>query len=140
MGCTMKGLGRTLPNGRGPSAAIPNSVLLDFRVEKVLQLVNSNPLQSLAELAQVTNLSPSRLRHLFRENTGSSLSSYLTNRRLNAAAELLLTRNVSVKEVTYAVGYCHEPSFIRAFTKQFGCSPSDYRRPQPLWLPNSRVS
>ena len=119
---------------------MPKTTPLDPRVETVLQTVYSNPFTTIAALALRANLSTSRLSHLFRQHTGARLSGFLSERRLDAAAELLRTGNLRVKEITYATGYRHEPSFVRAFTKRFGCSPNNYRRQQPLSLRNSRAS
>jgi AraC family transcriptional regulator, arabinose operon regulatory protein len=119
---------------------MPNGPLLDFRIEKTLQIIAANPAKTVPELARLMNLSTSRLRHLFRQHTGSSLSSFLLNRRLEQAAELLLNQNLLIKEITSTVGYGHEPSFVRAFSRRYGCSPTSYRRQQQARLLNSRVS
>lgn len=110
---------------------------LDHRVLKVLQAIQENPNQSIEELAQLACLSSSRLSHLFKAATGSSLKRFLSDRQLEAAADLLQSTNLRVKEVSFYIGFSHEPSFVRAFRNKFGESPSSYRNQQRIGLRNS---
>ena len=112
----------------------------DFRIQKVLQTIESNPTESVQDLAQRVNLSSSRLSHLFKAYMGLSLTIFLADRRMEKAAHLLRSTEMRVKEITYVVGYQQEPSFVRAFRKRFECTPTDYRHRQRLQLRNSRAS
>jgi AraC family transcriptional regulator, arabinose operon regulatory protein len=115
-----------------------NHMIVDSRISKIVKIVESDPSQSVPALARGANLSSSRLSHLFKAQTGKSLKSFLSDQRLEKAATLLLTTEMRIKEISYAVGYCQEPSFVRAFRKKFDHSPSSYRREQQLLLTNSR--
>jgi AraC-like DNA-binding protein len=53
---------------------------------------------------------------------------YLTNIRMKRAADLLRVGNLSVKEVSYRVGYESEIAFGRLFKKHFGVTPSEFKR------------
>src|SRR5437016_1131566 len=103
---------------------------VDFRIVKVLERIESNPSETLPSLARFVNLSNSRLSHLFKSETGISLTGFLERQRMERAAELLRSTEMRVKEITYSIGYQHEPSFNRAFQKKFRCTPTDYRRQQ----------
>ena len=81
----------------------------------------------LEELAQAVNLSPSRLRHLFKESTGFSPTQYLKVHRMQKAQELLESTFLSVKEVMLRVGLKDKSHFTRAFKKLYGLSPVKYR-------------
>ena len=100
----------------------------DYRIRKVLESVKRDPSRSVLELAKLIRLSSSRLGHLFRLQTGTSLDHFLRNARLDRAADLLLSTDFSIKEITALVGYHHASSFDRGFRKKFGVSPVDYRR------------
>ena len=63
---------------------------------------------------------------------------FLANERLDKAADLLRYTQMRVKEITYSVGYCQEPSFNRAFRKRFDCSPVSFRKEQHLFLKGNR--
>ena len=93
---------------------------------KILEIVNTGSVYSINSLAMELNLSPSHLQHLFKAETGSRLGHWLVEQRLHRAALLLLQSDMSVKEVAYAVGYKHTPSFVRAL------SASSSRRPDAI--------
>jgi transcriptional regulator GlxA family with amidase domain len=105
----------------------------DFRIRQVLQAIQSDPSASISDLADQVNLSNSRLGHLFKAQTGLSLNVFLANERLEKAADLLRCTEMRVKEITYNVGYCQEPSFTRAFKKRFDTSPATYRKQQRVF-------
>jgi len=106
----------------------------DFRIQKVLHTIQCDPSRSIQDLAQAVNLSSSRLGHLFKAQTGFSLTIFLTNRRMEKAADLLRSTDMRVKEITYCVGYQQGPSFVRAFRRKFECSPTRYRYQQRVRL------
>jgi transcriptional regulator GlxA family with amidase domain len=100
----------------------------DYRIRQVLQWVERDPSKSVLELARLLNLSGSRLGHLFRNQVGVDLESYLRNARLQKAADLLRHTELSIKAIAALVGYRHASSFDRGFKKRFELEPADYRR------------
>jgi AraC family transcriptional regulator of arabinose operon len=102
-----------------------------------LDAIEFNPSQSIEDLARLTGLSNSRLSHLFKELTGCSLKRYLSDRQLSEAAKLLSSTQLQIKQVSFQIGFSHEPSFVRAFRNKFGSSPSEYRNRQRLTLIDS---
>ena len=82
---------------------------------------------SLNALSDQFNMTPNYLSRLFRENTGCKLHDYIAELRLGTAARLLRTSNLYVNEIASAVGYNSVHTFIRAFRRQFGDTPIDYR-------------
>jgi AraC family transcriptional regulator of arabinose operon len=110
----------------------------DCRIRQVLQAIQSDPSARISDLAGRVNLSNSRLSHLFKAQTGLRLNVFLANERLERAADLLRGTEMRVKEITYSVGYCQEPSFTRAFKRRFDASPAIYRRQHRLFSKVSR--
>lgn len=108
----------------------------DPRIAMVLRAVEHNPLITIRDLSRLANLSRSRLSHLFKAEAGQSLNTFLANRRVEQAAWLLRSTEMRIKEITYGAGYKQAPSFVRAFQRRFGASPSEYR--QRFQLTNSR--
>ena len=102
---------------------------MDSRIQKIQQIMreNLNRELSLAELAQSVNLSPWRLCHIFRADTGMPPIKYLRLLRLEAAKELLETSFLSIKEISYKVGLNDESHFVRDFKKVYGMAPGVYR-------------
>jgi AraC-like DNA-binding protein len=78
------------------------------------------------ELASHVNLSVSRLRSLFRHETGASIFQYRTKLRVEFAAELLAEFG-QVKQVQTRVRYKDKGRFIRDFKRMYGITPSAYK-------------
>lgn len=100
----------------------------DYRIRKILESLEEDPAKSFRELANLVNLSCSRLGHLFKLQMGVDLNHFLTNERLEKAAELLRQTELSIKEIAVRVGYHHASSFDRGFQQKFGVPPVDFRR------------
>lgn len=82
---------------------------------------------TLEEVAENVQLSPQYFSKIFKERCGSSFIDYLTEVRVEKAKELIRTKERSVKEVCYEVGYKDPNYFSRVFKKYTGVSPSDYQ-------------
>ena len=83
---------------------------------------------SVEELAEGVNLSPNYLRKKFKEAAGQTILEYLTQVRLNKAAQLLRTSELKVKEVSVRVGYDNISYFTQLFSKRFGVTPNEYKK------------
>ena len=115
-----------------PDCNVLNKIPDDYRIRQVLQWVERDPSKSVLELAQLLNLSSSRLGHLFRLQVGVDLESFLRNARLQKAADLLRHTELSIKAIAAVVGYHHASSFDRGFKKKFEVEPADFRRKHRL--------
>jgi transcriptional regulator GlxA family with amidase domain len=102
---------------------------MDARVKVAIDIVERSMAKKLSirALCRSVNLSPARLRQLFRLETGLSPMQYVKRVRLERAANLLRTTFLSVKEVTYQSGATDIRDFIRDFKKKYGLTPSEYR-------------
>lgn len=80
-----------------------------------------------AVLANLVHLSESRLAHLFKQNTGSSIMGYIKEQRLRRAADLLLKTDFCIKQIVSEVGLSDVSHFIRDFSRQFGATPKRFR-------------
>jgi AraC family transcriptional regulator of arabinose operon len=102
---------------------------MDSRVRKILELTQSNLHRriTIEEMALSVHLSPSRLRNIFKTETGVSLARHLRMQRLQEAKVLLETTFLTVKEIMLNVGFINESHFVRAFETVFGLAPAKYR-------------
>lgn len=102
---------------------------MDPRVQKILALMREEFRRepSLTEMAQSVNLSPSRLRYLFKTHVGIPPAQYLRAFRMQRAKELLETTFLSVKEIRSTIGVNDHSHFIREFKKSYGMTPAQYR-------------
>ena len=101
----------------------------DQEVGKALALLHRQPARpwTIAALAQEVGVSRSVLAERFRHYLSDTPIGYLTRWRLNLAAQLLNSTSKSVAEVAGEVGYESEPSFNRAFKREFGLPPARFR-------------
>lgn len=101
----------------------------DQRIQMIIALLNAEICRqrSLEDLATVVNLSSSRLRHLFKTDTGLTPTEYLRDLRLKKAKELLETTFLSLKEIMNMIGVRDKSHFARDFKNAYGLSPSKYR-------------
>lgn len=83
---------------------------------------------SLADVANHTAMSASRLAHLFKEHTHRSLITYLHEYRMNRVSTDLLGSDASVSELAQRMGYSDLRFFYRVFRRYRGCSPTEYRQ------------
>ena len=80
------------------------------------------------ELAADMSLSRVQLYRKVKAITGSSPVELLRTARLNRAYELLLTTDMSVSEVAYAVGFTAPSYFTKCFKEEYGMVPGDIRK------------
>ncbi|WP_055495360.1 AraC family transcriptional regulator [Streptomyces sp. TP-A0356] len=97
-------------------------------LSEVISYVQENMSEPLtvSDLAERVALSPSAFSHLFRDVTGKSPYRFVKEMRLNRARELLLEGELSVTQVSRAVGYSSTSHFINEFRDRFGASPRAY--------------
>ena len=83
---------------------------------------------TLDDVAEVVHLSPSRVRHVFRDVSGVGFKEYATRVRLAEAKRLLLATDLSVAEVAHSVGYTNVHQFYTVFHRYCSLLPAEYRR------------
>ncbi|UQA58527.1 AraC family transcriptional regulator [Polyangium aurulentum] len=85
---------------------------------------------SVSELAGLAGMSRSLFAARFAALVGVAPHRYLIRARLQHAAQLLRSRELTVPEVSARVGYQSESSFSRVFTREIGVPPATYRKQQ----------
>jgi AraC family transcriptional regulator len=89
----------------------------------------SEPL-SLTDIAGSALLSRFHFSRIFREVTGISPGRFLAAVRIYHAKQMLLSTDIKIEEITYAVGYNSLGSFTTRFTASAGIPPGRFRRTQ----------
>lgn len=82
-----------------------------------------NPISN-GDLAKLINLSEYRFCHLFKEAVGESPTNYLIQLRLKKAYKLLQKGDMTIAEVSLAVGFNNFNNFGRLFRNVYGMAPS----------------
>ena len=81
---------------------------------------------SLDELAKKFFVSKYHIAHVFKDNIGLSVHQFITKKRLKLCQEAI-SGNMSITEAYHKFGFGDYSSFYRAFKKEYGISPKDYR-------------
>jgi AraC-like DNA-binding protein len=104
--------------------------LRDEPVGRALAALHRNPARAwtLQTLAREAGTSRSVLAERFMQFVGHPPIEYLTNWRMQLAANQLRSSTESVAEVANRVGYESEAAFSRAFKKAVGAPPSEWRK------------
>lgn len=83
---------------------------------------------SLNILADEFHLSSQYISQLFKSEIGVNFLAYLTSIRMERAEKLLLATSLSIGEISEKCGYADYRVFTKAFKKEEGSTPSQYRR------------
>lgn len=62
--------------------------------------------------------------------TGESVKEFIRRIRLNTAAEMILSNEKSIAEISFLVGFATPSYFTTSFKKYFGCLPTEYSKEQ----------
>ena len=79
-------------------------------------------------LCREMGISRPQLYRKFRSLSDLTIADYFKALRLHKGKELLSTTDLNVTEVTYRIGFKSLAYFSREFTREFGKSPSKYRK------------
>jgi two-component system response regulator YesN len=82
---------------------------------------------TLTDMSRAVGVSPCYLSRIIRSVTGLGFHAHLTKIRLAQADTLLKNARLSVKQVSYAVGYTQPSNFVRDFRAHFGSTPQSAR-------------
>ena len=84
----------------------------------------------LEDIAAQVFLSPEYFRKLFKKMTGESVRTYLHKLRIDEACRLLTVTDLSIQDISLAVGYQDMKSFYQTFKQTTGKTPKEYRNNQ----------
>lgn len=84
---------------------------------------------SLTSTAEHFNINPNYLSRIFKMSMGVSFATFVIDRKMRKAQELLLTADkMKIEEIALALGYFNVPYFRAIFKEKFGVSPMQYRK------------
>ena len=72
-------------------------------------------------------MSKASLYRRFKETLDKTPGEFIRSIRLEHAAKLLRTTQLTVSEIMFRCGFSNKSYFYREFLKQYGYSPKDYR-------------
>ena len=103
------------------------SVRLTIEAQDIVKEKYMDPEISLDVVCAVIGVSNSYFSSIFKKEMGKSFISYLTDYRMDVAAELILNTDEKSYTIAERVGYQDANYFSYVFKKKFGVSPSKYR-------------
>lgn len=111
---------------KAPTKPIKRSTRGAQRVAQALAYIEQHPQAEPdgAQLAQLVHLSASRFTHLFRAETGLTLSRYLLWTRLLGAIDAIAA-GLNMTQAAHAAGFADSPHMSRSFRQVFGITPSE---------------
>lgn len=100
------------------------------RITKIIHYIDENLFEilDLEFLADKCNLSLSRFKHLFKEETGIPPSEYIIRRKIEKAQELMKDQKLSIKDIAYDLGFSSPAYFSTVFKQYNGYSPTSHKK------------
>jgi AraC family transcriptional regulator len=98
-------------------------------LKRVIEYINEH-LQdelSLVELSRIAKLSPHHFATAFKASTGISPHSYVIERRIDRARDLLLRKEKTISEIAVAVGFSSQSHLTANFRRTMGVTPRKFR-------------
>ncbi len=113
-----------------PTGVSPLAIKGDELVQPAIDFIDQNLNERLLTVEQIAlhlHVSPRHLSRIFRRDMQMTVMEFVTKRRMELACQLLTESQFNVTKISGYCGYTAAPSFIKAFIRHFGCSPTTYR-------------
>ena len=111
------------------------------RINKVVAYIN-NHLDETLDLKKLANevaLSDFHFHRIFKALKGEAIGAYITRLRLEATARLLRYTARTIEEIAFNIGYETPASLSKAFKKQYGISPTEYRTNKDTYIMKKEI-
>ena len=100
----------------------------DDRLIAMLNYIQTNyQTVTLEDMAEQFHLSEPYISKYIKDKSGKTFGEHVANTRMKRAKTLLKNGNMTVENISYAVGYQNVEHFNRTFKKTFEMTPLQYR-------------
>ena len=123
----MRLLERRFQAGQASRNYVDKNILLLERIQSYM-FAHLRKGLTIREIARELGVSPSLLRLTFRKEMKVSLGRYIQTRIMHKIEPMLRSTDMSVSEIAAEMGYQTESSLIRAFKRESGMTPQQFRR------------
>lgn len=97
--------------------------------QKVLDIINEKEgITTLCEISDILHIDKYYLCRMFKEKTGTKLSSYLSDKVFEKSRNLLESTPYPVEKIAFMCGFSSSASLSRFFKNKCGASPTEYRK------------
>ncbi len=124
-GCIAELLAHLFEESRSPLSTTSQTM---EQAKNCIESEYMSPALTVNGVAERLHLNRSYFSTAFRNYTGASPQEYLNRYRLERAAQLLKSSDMSVAQIAMATGYADFCNFSRMFKRRFGVSPSKYNK------------
>jgi YesN/AraC family two-component response regulator len=101
-----------------------------LKVLRSVEYIESNLHKNftLNDIASHLKQNKSYLSTQFKKEVGTTVSAYITNRKLDEAKQLLSATDLTIVEIANTLGFCNQSYFTAVFLKNNTETPLNYRR------------
>ena len=105
---------------------------IDVSISNVVSYIKNNFDQKITiqNILEHTTYSKNHMERLFKEKMHMTMKDYLYSLRLRRAQELLITTDLSLKEIAEATGLSEYRALYYLFIHNIGCTPNEFRENQ----------
>lgn len=82
---------------------------------------------SIGRIAEAIHISTSYLSHVYKQETGETISDFVRHKKISEAKILLQLTSSSLAEIGEQLGYCSQSHFTEIFRKETGMTPRQFR-------------
>lgn len=120
---------RTVFKSVSASATASSVPPQEEKISSILKHIEENYALDISResLAEEFNLNPDYLGKIFKSATGKKIGEYINELRIKNAAEKLSSTDALIIDIAYSTGFESLRTFNRAFKKETGISPMEYR-------------
>ncbi|MBE5782557.1 MAG: helix-turn-helix transcriptional regulator [Clostridiales bacterium] len=90
--------------------------------------LNASATLSVPDVADFVGISPKQLSRIFCKHIGISPGKYIKNCRISRISNFLIFSNLSISDIAETMAYPDYASFVNAFKRAKGCTPTQYRK------------
>ena len=113
-----------------PGADAPNPRVVGTTVYTLIKYIEDHifSIPDIRTLAQEMHFSYTYISHVFKQKTGMTLQRYILQVKIDKSKELILDDRWTLSEIANMLNYESLQSFSKAFKKEVGMSPSEFKR------------
>ncbi|MDO5718420.1 MAG: AraC family transcriptional regulator [Tissierellia bacterium] len=89
---------------------------------------NLDQYYSMPKLAEIFNISLSRMQIIFKNYYNMSPYKYHLYKRLDKANEIILNTDIKITTIAESLGFTSYDNFFKAYKSRYGCNPSNHRK------------
>lgn len=100
------------------------------RILYVIDYINQHYTEGIKQetLVRLSNMCSTKLKKLFHQFTGFTVTDYIIARKTDQASHLLADTDLSIEQIAQATGFNTLNGFTKSFKSKMGIPPSEYRK------------